>query len=107
MAISSRRGMAIPLMAPLGLTAYATGAPMPWRVELGPDEVLLMCTDGVVEARGRGDGAFYPLAERAASLVAGSSADLENAISRLYADLLRHVGGRLGDDSVLLLLARS
>lgn len=50
---------------PLGLDEMAEGAPEPWSVPFGPDDVLLLCTDGVVEARGLTDGRFYPLLERA------------------------------------------
>ena len=92
---------------PLGLGALATGKPRPWTVPFGPGEVLLLCTDGVVEARSKTDGAFYPLAERVPPLVADCGTDLETAVARIYADLLRHTGGRLRDDAVLLLLARA
>ena len=92
---------------PLGLGALASGKPLPWTVPFGPGEVLLLCTDGVVEARAKTDGAFYPLAERVPQLVADCGGDLETAVARVYADLLRHTGGRLRDDAVLLLLARA
>ncbi len=92
---------------PLGLTDYVAGGPRPWRVPLAADEVLVLCTDGVIEARPPAGGAFYPLARRAGPLVAGCAADLDGAVDRLYSDLLGHAGGTLGDDAVLLLLARS
>lgn len=92
---------------PLGLTDYVPGAPEPWAVRLAPDEVLVLCTDGVIEARASKDGVFYPLNERVGPLVGGCCADLDGAVDRLYADLLGHVGGTLGDDAVLLLLSRS
>ena len=92
---------------PLGLTDYVSGTPEPWRVPLGADEVLVLCTDGVIEARAPGDGGFYPLSDRVGPLVAGCAGDLDGAVDRLYADLLGHVGGTLGDDSVLLLLSRA
>ncbi|MBY8887936.1 serine/threonine-protein phosphatase [Streptomyces sp. PTM05] len=91
---------------PLGLTSFVPGAPTPWRVPLGADEVLVLCTDGVIEARAAKGGGFYPLAERAGPLLVNAAGDLEAAVERLYADLLAHTGGTLGDDSVLLLLAR-
>ncbi len=91
---------------PLGLDEMAEGAPEPWSVPFGPDDVLLLCTDGVVEARGLTDGVFYPLLERAPGLVAGCGTELEGAVARVYADLLRHTGGELRDDAVLLLMAR-
>lgn len=92
---------------PLGLAHLAEGGPEPWRVPFLPGDVLLLCTDGVVEARRDGQGPFYPLTERAPALVAGSADDPESAVARLYADLLRHAGGALRDDAALLLLARS
>jgi hypothetical protein len=49
---------------------------------------------------------FYPLADRAPALVSDSGADVEAAVARIYADLLRHAGGSLRDDAALLLLAR-
>lgn len=79
--------------------------PKPWRVRLPPGDVLVLCTDGVVEARHPRDNDFYPLAERVAQLVAGSAHDLDAAVERLYADLLQHTGGSLADDVVLLLLS--
>jgi hypothetical protein len=91
---------------PLGLGALAEGTPFPWTVPFAPGDVLLLCTDGVVEARGQEGDGFYPLEQRAPALVAGSGADLEAAVARVYADLLRHTGGELRDDAVLLLLAR-
>jgi serine phosphatase RsbU (regulator of sigma subunit) len=91
---------------PLGLAGMADGAPVPWTVPFHAGDVLLLCTDGVVEARGRADGAFYPLTERAPALVAGCAGDLDAAVARVYADLLRHTGGELRDDAVLLLMAR-
>jgi serine phosphatase RsbU (regulator of sigma subunit) len=92
---------------PLGLSSYAEGVPKTWTESFRPDDVLVLHTDGVIEARGAADGSFYPLADRAGPLVAGSAQDLEAAVDRLYSDLLRHTGGTLSDDAVLLLLAHS
>ncbi|MHA6760107.1 PP2C family protein-serine/threonine phosphatase [Streptacidiphilus sp. PAMC 29251] len=89
---------------PLGLAHLAEGAPTSWSVPFTEGDVLLLCTDGVIEARRGGEGPFYPLTERAPGLVAGSAADPEAAVARVYADLLRHTGGGLRDDAVLLLL---
>ncbi|MGW4382765.1 PP2C family protein-serine/threonine phosphatase [Kitasatospora sp. NPDC004531] len=94
---------------PLGLGDLAAGAPRPTAVPFGPTDVLVLCTDGVIEARGRADGAFYPLSERAGPLVKDgwrSLTDLDTAVARLYADLLDHTGGGLGDDALLMLLTR-
>jgi hypothetical protein len=93
--------------APLGLADLVPpdSGPFPWRVSLAAGDVLVLCTDGVIEARSPQDGAFYPLADRVGPLVAASGHDLDAAVERLYADLLRHAGGSLSDDVVLLLLA--
>jgi serine phosphatase RsbU (regulator of sigma subunit) len=94
---------------PLGLGRLAPGEPTSWEVPFGAEDVLVLCTDGVVEARHHHSGEFYPLAERAGPLVrgaAGTPAELEAAVGRLYADLLAHTGGELGDDALLLLISR-
>jgi len=91
---------------PIGLAHMAEGTPLSWSVPFRYGDVLLLCTDGVVEARDRGEGPFYPLTERAPALVAGSAANPEAAVARVYADLLHHAGGALRDDAALLLLAR-
>jgi serine phosphatase RsbU (regulator of sigma subunit) len=70
-----------------------------------PGDVLVLCTDGVIEARSPLDHTFYPLQERVGPLVAGSAHDLDAAVARVYADLLHHSGGSLSDDVVLLLLS--
>ncbi|MDY0816123.1 PP2C family protein-serine/threonine phosphatase [Kitasatospora purpeofusca] len=95
---------------PLGLGRLAFGEPSTWGQEFGTEDVLVLCTDGVVEARHRDDGGFYPLAERVGPLVRGaarSAAELEAAVGRVYADLLAHTGGELRDDALLLLVART
>ncbi|MGF1429778.1 PP2C family protein-serine/threonine phosphatase [Kitasatospora sp. LaBMicrA B282] len=94
---------------PLGLGRLATGRPQSWQQPFGAGDVLVLCTDGVVEARGHGTGEFYPLEHRAGPLVAGAGgtvAELEAAVGRLYADLLGHTGGELDDDALLLLVSR-
>ncbi|MEV6978016.1 PP2C family protein-serine/threonine phosphatase [Kitasatospora sp. NPDC093806] len=95
---------------PLGLGRLAAGEPSSWDQPFGPEDVLVLCTDGVVEARHRRGGEFYPLAERVGPLVrdaARSSAELEAAVGRVYADLLAHTGGELRDDALLLLITRT
>ncbi|MFJ5925454.1 PP2C family protein-serine/threonine phosphatase [Kitasatospora sp. NPDC092948] len=94
---------------PLGLGDLAAGAPRSITVPFGPQDVLVLCTDGVIEAKGRRSGAFYPLAERVGPLVKDgwrSLTELDTAVARLYGDLLEHTGGGLGDDALLLLISR-
>lgn len=95
---------------PLGLGRMAPGQPQSWDLVFEVGDVMVLCTDGVVEARHKASGAFYPLAERVGDLVAGSGdsgADLDAAVARVYADLLAHTGGELRDDALLLLLSRT
>ncbi|WP_405011282.1 PP2C family protein-serine/threonine phosphatase [Kitasatospora sp. NBC_01539] len=94
---------------PLGLGPLVSGEPTGSRVRFGPHDVLVLCTDGVVEARHRRTGDFYPLAARVGPLVRGaarSAGELEAAVGRVYADLLAHTGGELGDDALLMLVSR-
>jgi hypothetical protein len=58
------------------------------------------CT--VPEARDA-DGVFFPLFERGGLL---AEPDLEVALDRLHADVLRHVGDTLDDDAAMLLIQR-
>ncbi len=95
---------------PLGLSRLAPGHPKSWDQPFEVGDVMVLCTDGVVEARHHATGEFYPLEDRAGPLVAGaggSAAELESAVGRLYADLLAHTGGELRDDALLLLLSRA
>ncbi len=63
-----------------------------------PGDILLLYTDGVIEARSPG-GAFYPLIERIASF---QIANPDALLQRLHRDLVAHVGGPLADDAALL-----
>ncbi|GAB7180614.1 PP2C family protein-serine/threonine phosphatase [Kitasatospora sp. Ki12] len=95
---------------PLGLGRLASGEPTTWGQAFGPEDVLVLCTDGVIEARHRRSGEFYPLAERVGPLVrdaARSAGELEAAVERVYGDLLAHTGGELRDDALLLLITRT
>ncbi|MYW66975.1 SpoIIE family protein phosphatase [Streptomyces sp. SID8379] len=90
---------AVPAPAPpLGLLDLAQGwcaaQPVPARAW----DRMLLHTDGVSEARD-GDGAFYPLAERATELAARPLAAFTAALA---ADLMHHARGRLQDDATLL-----
>ncbi|MFE5481175.1 PP2C family protein-serine/threonine phosphatase [Streptomyces sp. NPDC056527] len=65
-------------------------------------DVLLLYTDGVVEARGH-DRVFYPLVER---LTAWAGDDPQTLLGRLRDDLRAYVGGHLGDDAALVAVER-
>lgn len=67
---------------------------------LGPDERLLVYTDGLVEARDP-DGLFFDLSGLPAQFLSSSSLDatLEALVKRLQV----HIGGRLNDDLALVL----
>ncbi|MEU0830421.1 PP2C family protein-serine/threonine phosphatase [Streptomyces sp. NPDC005969] len=68
-----------------------------------PGDMLLLHTDGVIEARDA-RGVFYPLPERAPSWAPHSPSALVN---HLRTDLLAHVGGHLADDAAVIAVQRS
>ncbi|MFB6777876.1 MULTISPECIES: PP2C family protein-serine/threonine phosphatase [unclassified Streptomyces] len=68
-----------------------------------PGDLLLLYTDGVIEARDR-SGVFYPLADRLATWK-GTGPDA--LVEHLRTDLLRHAGGHLGDDAVLIAITKA
>ena len=67
------------------------------------DDILLLYTDGVIEARSP-TGAFYPLTERVASFPTSSPDAL---LRHIHDDLLRHIGGQPADDAALLIIERT
>ncbi len=81
---------------PLGLS----GDVEVFRGTLEPGSRLLLHTDGVTEARRPGDGAFFPLEERAATVLAGSPTE---ALSALRDELRLWTGGTLADDVTMVL----
>ncbi|MEV6530745.1 MULTISPECIES: PP2C family protein-serine/threonine phosphatase [Streptomyces] len=72
----------------------------PFAFEVG--DILLLYTDGVIEARSPA-GAFYPLAERAATF---RGAGPDALLRHIHDDLLTHVGDRPSDDAALLIVER-
>ncbi|MFB4426437.1 PP2C family protein-serine/threonine phosphatase [Streptomyces sp. QL37] len=87
---------------PLGVGPLTAGGHTEDVFAFRAGDVLLLYTDGVTEAR-NGSGVFYPLAERVASW---PGVGPETLLERVCADLLRHAGGRLGDDAALVAVER-
>ncbi|MFF3399424.1 PP2C family protein-serine/threonine phosphatase [Streptomyces sp. NPDC002659] len=87
---------------PLGLTEFMDADVAPEAFAFEPGDIILLYTDGVIEARDR-SGTFYPLAERVAPWT-GEHPDA--LLSRLCQDLLSHVGGSLGDDAAMVAIER-
>lgn len=92
---------AVPAL-PLGLGDLSTDTQPVDTYELGRGDVLLLYTDGVIEARD-GDGRFYPLADRLAAFSQSAPDELLRAISD---DLARHVRSRLSDDVAMVAVQR-
>ncbi|MET9736309.1 PP2C family protein-serine/threonine phosphatase [Streptomyces sp. NPDC006458] len=88
---------------PLGLTGFADTDHRAATFAFGHGDIALLYTDGVIEAR-NGDGAFYPLEERAAGM---ADKGPDALLARLREDLLDHVGGHLGDDAAMVAIERA
>lgn len=87
---------------PLGVQALGPAAPVDATAPFDGNDMLLLYTDGVTEARDS-DGVFYPLAERASRW---ATCTPEALIAHLRRDLLTYAGGRLGDDAAILAVRR-
>ncbi|GAA4619575.1 PP2C family protein-serine/threonine phosphatase [Actinoallomurus vinaceus] len=87
---------------PLGLGELGVGEHLPQAFAFEPGDILVLYTDGVIEARD-GSGEFYPLAER---LPMWAGQDPEALVRLLHDDLLGHVGGNLSDDAAAIVVQR-
>ncbi|MFJ8013319.1 PP2C family protein-serine/threonine phosphatase [Streptomyces sp. NPDC096339] len=103
-----REGRAVPLEVarpspPLGLAGLVDGPVAAQTFAFEAGDVLLLYTDGVLEARDRA-GDFYPLTERVAGW---SGLPPQAVLDHLCADLLAHVvGSTLGDDAAMVAIER-
>jgi serine phosphatase RsbU (regulator of sigma subunit) len=95
-----RARLAEPLEAslPLGLGHLDPAERKEYTAPFGPGDRILFYTDGISEARDK-SGTFYAV-DRCGALLGGP--DPRTALDRFYDDVLRHVGGRLQDDSAAL-----
>ncbi|MDN3354338.1 PP2C family protein-serine/threonine phosphatase [Actinomadura sp. DC4] len=87
---------------PLGLGALVPAGHDVDTFAYEPGDVLLLYTDGVIEARDA-TGTFYPLAERVAAWPEREPASL---VEHLHDDLLAYAGGRLDDDVAVVAVER-
>jgi serine phosphatase RsbU (regulator of sigma subunit) len=86
---------------PLGLGDLSDEPRLSVPLDFGPGDALLLCTDGVTEARGP-NGAFYPLGER---LAEWADRKPEEIAELLRTDLVRYAaGGAQRDDATLLVI---
>ncbi|MEV0372983.1 PP2C family protein-serine/threonine phosphatase [Streptomyces sp. NPDC050636] len=88
---------------PLGLGTLSAEPRLSARVRPAADDWVVLCTDGVTEARGT-DGEFYPLCDRLAGWTDLEPAELART---LRADLERFTGGELKDDATALIIRRT
>jgi serine phosphatase RsbU (regulator of sigma subunit) len=92
---------------PLGMMTLGDPSGAARKVDLKPNDQLLMYTDGVTEARDK-SRAFYPLQERLASMgksgTGGRGRTRADLLGLIREDLLKYVGEPLDDDAALLLV---
>ncbi|GHG53753.1 PP2C family protein-serine/threonine phosphatase [Streptomyces griseocarneus] len=103
-----RGGEVVPLTVreialPLGLAGDITeSAYQAETFSYREDDLLLLYTDGVIEARDS-RGVFYPLAER---LAAWQETEPQRLVDRVHTDLLAYTNGALDDDVALVAIKR-
>ncbi|WP_433373748.1 PP2C family protein-serine/threonine phosphatase [Streptosporangium sp. CA-115845] len=89
--------------APLGLGSLTSQPRAVEWFDFPPGSTLLLCTDGVTEARDP-SGVFYPLEDR---LARWHDASPDQVVSTLHTELLRHTRGNLRDDVAVLAIRRN
>ncbi|MGW1375835.1 PP2C family protein-serine/threonine phosphatase [Streptomyces sp. NPDC002446] len=90
-----------PPALPLGLATLADDPPVSYTHPFAPGDVLLLCTDGLIEARDH-TGAFYPLLDRLRHRFADRpTPGPDDVIDFLNTDLPRHT--RVFHDDVAIL----
>ncbi|MFF1637582.1 PP2C family protein-serine/threonine phosphatase [Streptomyces sp. NPDC058246] len=89
-------------MPPLGMCEVPAAGHHPDQFAFEAGDILLLYTDGVIEARSPA-GAFYPLAERVASFPRSTPDAL---LRHIHADLVTHIGDQPADDAALLAIER-
>ncbi len=87
---------------PLGMADLSGDARAAEWIDFPPDAALLVCTDGVTEARDA-TGDFYPFDER---LGRWADRDPDQVLEALQADLQDFAGGVRRDDVAVLVLSR-
>jgi len=88
---------------PLGLMTPSEDQYVVDTFSFEPGAILLLYTDGVIEARSP-DGTFYPLTERFAAW--DGNGGPERLVQYVHGDLLRHAGGHIGDDAAVIAVER-
>ncbi|MFC4015251.1 PP2C family protein-serine/threonine phosphatase [Nonomuraea purpurea] len=89
---------------PLGLGTLA--APREYTAQachFEAGDILLLYTDGVIEARDP-QGRFYPLLER---ITTWTGCEPQTLVERICSDLVGYVGGHLGDDAAMIAIERA
>ncbi|MFF3563580.1 PP2C family protein-serine/threonine phosphatase [Streptomyces sp. NPDC002574] len=95
---------------PLGLSSLCDVRAHESVFELGPDDTLLLYTDGLIEARDC-SGVCFPLLERAATWTWNdrlrcSQDCLRGVLGQILDDIVAHCGALPADDLALIALAR-
>ncbi|WP_220503863.1 PP2C family protein-serine/threonine phosphatase [Microbispora sp. H13382] len=87
---------------PLGLELLTESEPRPATFPFEPGDILLLYTDGVIEARDR-TGTFFDLP---AHLGERAGEDAGTLVERLRERLFEHVNGHLHDDTAMIAVER-